>query len=432
MSFQTIKGTFDILPDGATTAGAHAYGSAAWRHVEGVVRDVMARFHVREIRTPVFEPTALVARGVGGSTDIVQKEMFAFTRGDTDYVLRPEVTAPVMRSYLQLHLQQMGGTQRLFFIGPCFRAEEPQKGRDRQFHQFGVEFIGTPSPLADAECIALMLAVYDALGITGHTLRLNTLGDPAARRAYVDALRQYLEPHTADLTETSQQRLQTNPLRILDTKDEREQAILAAAPRLPEMVSDPSKAHYAEVKARLGDLGIAYVEDPALVRGLDYYTETAFELVSGDLGAQSALGGGGRYDGLAEAVGSSQTVPAVGFASGFERLFLALDAQGIALPDPAPLTAFLVALGDEAQAWAFQTAYALRDRGVRTALDLKGRSMKAQMKEANRQAARYAVIVGKDELDQGVVQLRDLAASDQREVAAADLADVLAAAQDEG
>ncbi|MEM8559670.1 MAG: histidine--tRNA ligase [Bacteroidota bacterium] len=434
MSFQTIKGTFDILPDGvadgrSSGGGLHDFGTAAWRHIEAVVHDVMARFHVQEIRTPVFEPTALIARGIGGSTDIVQKEMFAFERGDTDYVLRPEVTAPVMRSYLQHHLSQRGGTQRLYYIGPCFRAEEPQKGRYRQFHQFGVEFIGTPSPLADAECIVLMLAVYDALGIAGHTLRINTLGDPASRRAYVDALRQYLEPHAASLTETSRQRLQTNPLRILDTKDEGERALLADAPRLPEVVSEASQAHYAAVKARLDSLGVAYVEDPALVRGLDYYTETAFELVSDDLGAQSALGGGGRYDGLAEAVGSSQPVPAVGFAAGFERLFLALQAQQIAMPGPEPLTAFLVALGDEAQAWAFTTAQALRGRGIRTALDLKGRSMKAQMKEANRQGARYAVIVGQDELAQSVAQLRNLDASEQREVAVADLADVLANAQ---
>ena len=426
-TFQTIKGTFDILPDGQPgEGGAHAAGSAAWRHVEGVVREVMGRFHATEIRTPILEPTGLVARGVGAGTDIVQKEMFAFEREDTAYVLRPEVTAPVVRAYLQHRLDQKGGTQRLYYAGPCFRAEQPQKGRFRQFHQFGLELIGSPEPRADAECIAAMVAVYDALGLPREALRLriNTLGKKEDRQRYVDALRAYLEPHADQLTETSRARLEKNPLRVLDTKDEAEQEIVAGAPLLIDHVSDASRAHYEQVKTLLDRVGIAYVEDPRLVRGLDYYAETAFELEATEgygLGAQAALGGGGRYDGLAEVIGAKGPVPAVGFAAGFERLFLALEAAGIPLPGDGAPDVFLVALGDRAQGWVFAEAQRLRAAGLRVGYDLKGRSMKAQMKEADRQGARLAAIVGDDELDAGQVQLRDMDASEQTALALDDL-----------
>ncbi len=421
MTFQNISGTFDVLPDAYDTGGATVYGSAAWRHAEATVRGVMRRFGFEEIRTPILEPTDLVARGVGAETDIVQKEMFAFTKGSTDYVLRPEVTAPVMRAYLQHHLAQRGGTQKLYYLGPCFRAERPQRGRFRQFHQFGTETIGTDDARADAETIACMVAVYDAFGITGTRLRLNTVGDPESRARYGDALRAFLAPRAAALSETSRRRLETNPLRILDTKSPDEQKLLADAPRLSDYVDDASRAHYETVKALLTDLGIGFEEDPRLVRGLDYYTRTAFELESDDLGAQSALAGGGRYDGLAEALGSKQPVPAVGFAAGFERLFLALEAQQIELPGRPDPAAFLVALGDEAERWVFAAAHRLRAAGVPVGFDLRGRSLKAQMKEANRQSARYAVIVGKDELEAGAAEVKDMETGEQRSVPFDDL-----------
>ncbi|WP_420454472.1 histidine--tRNA ligase [Rubrivirga sp.] len=416
MAFQTIRGTFDVLPDAHSTGGAEIPGTAAWRWVEDVVRGVMERFAFEEIRTPVLEPIDLVARGVGGTTDIVQKEMFTVERSRETYVLRPEVTAPVMRAYLEHHLDQRGGAQRLFYVGPCFRAERPQKGRYRQFHQFGTELIGADDPRADAEVIANLRAVYDAFGMTDTRLRLNTLGDAADRPAFRDALREHFAPHAEALSETSRQRLETNPLRILDTKNPDERALLADAPRLTDFVGDDARAHYESLKALLDGMGVPYVEDPLLVRGLDYYTRTVFELESDALGAQGALAAGGRYDGLAQAVGSKTPVPAVGYAAGIERLFLALADQGVALPKPLHPDVFLVCLGDAAEAAGFGIAQTLRAAGLAVDFALGGRSMKAQMKAADRSQAAVAVLLGDDELAAGVAQVRDLGASEQRAV----------------
>ena len=416
-SFQNIRGTFDILPDAYTDdGGTRIASSAEWRHVEATVRDVMRRHNFEEIRTPALEPTELVARGVGESTDIVQKEMFAFERSGTQYVLRPEITAPVVRSFLQHHLDQRGGVQKLFYIGPCFRAEKPQKGRYRQFHQFGIEILGADEARADAETIAVLMAICDALGLSNLHLRLNTLGTPERRAEYVEALRDYLEPYADELSETSQRRLERNPLRILDTKIEHEQEILRDAPQLIDFVGDGSLAHYDAVKEHLDDLGIEYEEDPHLVRGLDYYTETTFELESPGLGAQSALAGGGRYDRLAEVLGSDEPVPAIGFAAGMERLFLALDAAGADRPGTPEPDVFIAALGEEAERWVFRTSQMLRDAGLHVAHDLMGRSLKAQMKEANRQNAPYAMIIGSNELEAGAATVKEMKSGEQEEV----------------
>ena len=413
-SFQSIPGTFDVLPAG--TEGASMPPSPAWRHVESIVRQVMQRYGFEEIRTPVLEPTELVARGVGQATDIVQKEMFAFEQGDTRYVLRPEVTAPVMRAFLQHHLDQRGGVQKLFYIGPCFRAERPQKGRFRQFHQFGSETLGTADARADAETIAVMVDVYRAFGLADMRLRLNSLGSPGDRARYREALADHFEPHAEALSETSRRRLQQNPLRLLDTKVEHEQRLLEDAPRLLDFVDDESRAHYDEVKGWLDDLDVSFEEDPLLVRGLDYYTRTAFELESEALGAQSALAGGGRYDLLAEEIGADAPVPAVGFAAGFERLFLALEAAGYTWPpDPTP-DVFLAAIGEEAERFVFKKARALREEGLEVALDLLGRSLKAQMREANRSGAVHTIIVGGRELEAGRAQVKHMPTGEQTEV----------------
>ena len=424
-TFRNIRGTFDILPRDGHSEGAHDMPSRAWQHVEQVVREVLERFNFREIRTPILEPTELIARGVGQLTDIVTKEMFAFRRGDTNYVLRPEVTAPVMRAYLQHRIDQQGAVQKFYYIGPCFRAENPQKGRYRQFHQFGVELIGAETPEADAEVIAAMMAVYEAFGLKNLRLRINTLGDAESRPRYREALRTYLLPLADRLTPTSRHRLETNPLRILDTKDERERRLLEGAPRIIDFVDEKGRAHYEAVKAHLQALGIAFEEDPFLVRGLDYYTHTTFELESPDLGAQSALAGGGRYDLLAMDLGHDAPVPAVGFAAGIERLFIALQAQRYAFPEEPPLDAYLVSLGEEAMRWALVEAQALRRAGLRVDLDLKGRSMKAQMREANRQQARYAVLVGERELAEKRAVVRDMRSGQQQEVPLDELTDFL-------
>lgn len=414
--YQNIKGTFDILPDASTTDGTTIPGTAAWHYVESVIRDVMARFNLEEIRTPILEETELIARGLGRLTDVVSKEMFSFERGETNYVLRPEITAPVMRAFLQHHLDQRGGVQKLFYIGPCFRAERPQKGRYRQFHQFGCEIIGADDPRADVETIALMLAIYEEFGLSNMDLRINTLGDAESRPRYREALREYFRPHASRLSETGRKRLETNPLRILDTKDEKERDLLEGAPVLLDFISEQSREQYARVKQYLSDLAIDYREDPFLVRGLDYYTHTAFELESSDLGAQSALAGGGRYDLLSREIGGGDAVPAVGFAAGMERLFLALAAQKAELPGQPGLDVFMVALGDAAARWSFRQAHMLRRSGLHVGVDLKGRSMKAQMREANRQNARHAVIVGQNELESGVVQMKMMGTGEQVEI----------------
>ncbi|MGB1049314.1 MAG: histidine--tRNA ligase [Rhodothermales bacterium] len=422
-TFKSIPGTFDVLPDGHSSGGDTVAPSRMWRFLESVVHDTMARYGAGEIRTPILEPTDLIARGIGALSDIVTKEMFAFERGSTHYVMRPEVTAPVMRAYLQHNLAQKGGTQRLYYIGPCFRAERPQKGRYRQFHQFGLEVIGSEDARADAEAIASLRDVLSGLGLQQYTLRINSLGDADSRPAYKQALVEYLTPMADELSDISRKRLESNPLRILDTKSEKEQALLKDAPLLSDFIDSESRDHHEQVKAYLSDVGIDFVEDPFLVRGLDYYSRTAFEFESPLLGAQSSIAGGGRYDLLSKEVGSKQVVPAVGFAAGMERILLACAAEGIAGPEAARVDVFLVALGDAAIDWTFGAASRLRAQNLEVAFDLKGRSMKAQMREANRQAARFVAIVGDDELAAGEVQLKDMETGEQSPVRLENISD---------
>ncbi len=419
--FQTIRGTFDILPDGADSAGSPVPSTAAWLHAETVVREIMARYAFEEIRTPILEPLDLIARGVGGTTDIVQKEMFTVERSKETYVLRPEVTAPVMRAYLQHALAQRGGAQRLFYVGPCFRAERPQKGRYRQFHQFGTELLGSADPRADVDVIANLRAIYDAFGVTGTRLRLNSIGDAEDRPRYRDALRDYFAPHADVLSETSRTRLESNPLRILDTKVPAEIALLADAPVMADFLGSEAADHHGDVKELLASLDIPFFEDPLLVRGLDYYTRTVFELESDALGAQGALGAGGRYDGLAEAVGSKSPVPAVGYAAGFERLFIALAAQGIVPATADKPDAFIVALGEDAERVALSIAQSLRTNGRSVDFSLDGKSMKAQMKAADRSGAGLTLILGQDEITAGTVIVRDMKTREQTALQQADV-----------
>lgn len=420
-TFKSISGTFDILPDEYSSGGDTIAPTRVWRLLESVVHRIMAQYGAEEIRTPILEPTELIARGIGALTDIVTKEMFAFERGSTHYVMRPEVTAPVMRSYLQHNLAQRGGTQRLYYIGPCFRAERPQKGRYRQFHQFGLEIIGSEDARADAETIVSLRDILDALGLRQYTLRINSLGDENSRPAYKQALVDFLTPLADQLSDISRKRLETNPLRILDTKNEKEQQLLKNAPLLSNFIDEDSRVHHELVKDLLSTVGIDFVEDPFLVRGLDYYSRTAFEFESPLLGAQSSIAGGGRYDLLSKEVGSKQVVPAVGFAAGIERILLACAAEAVPQPAPSKVDVFIIALGDAAMTWTFSGAARLRTAGLDVSFDLKGRSMKAQMREANRQQARFVAIVGDDELASETVQLKDMESGEQTAVRLEDI-----------
>jgi histidyl-tRNA synthetase len=400
--YRTHLGMNDILPGEVEK----------WQALEELIRTEAKKFNLEEIRTPVMEQTELIVRGVGQLTDIVSKEIFSFSRGDDNYVLRPECTAPVARAFVEHHLEQRGGTQKLFYIGPMFRAERPQKGRLRQFHQFGVEIMGSDDPVADVECIAFMMHVYNKLGITNTTLKINSIGDPESRDSYKKALVDYFKPHRDKLSELSRKRLEKNPLRILDSREEEDQPFIEKAPLIDDYLNDASADHFNRVKTYLDELEIHYEVDPHLVRGLDYYTRTAFELISPDLGSQDALAGGGRYDLLVEEVGGPHT-PAIGFAAGMERLLIACDELGIELAGPKKVDVYIVTLGESARTWALKTLPRLRAKNLSATMDYMGRSMKAQMKDANRENARFAIIVGDNELREGRFTLRDMEASEE-------------------
>jgi len=359
-----------------------------------------------------MEQTELIVRGIGQLTDIVSKEIFTFNRGDDHYVLRPELTAPVVRAFVENHLEQRGGTQKLFYIGPMFRAERPQKGRQRQFHQFGVEIIGSDDAVADVETIMFMMHIYKKIGITNTKLKINSIGDPESRDRYKEALKDYFRPHIDRLSDISRKRLEKNPLRILDSKEEEDQPLIENAPLIADYLNEESAAHFEKVKNYLDDLEVTYHVDQHLVRGLDYYTRTAFELTSPDLGSQDALAGGGRYDLLIEEIGGQPT-PAVGFAAGIERLMIACEELGIKLSEPKTVDVYIVTLGEKAREWGVITLPELREAGYSATMDYMGRSMKAQMKDANRENATFAIIVGDHELKSGKFTFRNMEKSEE-------------------
>ena len=400
--YTTHLGMVDILPD----------ESPKWRALENIIHEEARKFNFEEIRTPIMEQTELIVRGLGQLTDIVSKEIFSFNRGDHNYILRPECTAPVVRSYVEHHMDQRGGTQKLYYIGPMFRAERPQKGRQRQFHQFGVELIGADNPLVDVECIAFMIAIYNRIGITNTTLKINSVGDPESRERYKTALKDYLKPNFDKLSELSQKRFENNPMRILDSKESEDQEFISKAPVIQDYLSKESATHFEQVLSHLKALGIDYEIDPHLVRGMDYYTRTAFELISPDLGSQDALAGGGRYDLLVEEIGGTPT-PAVGFAAGMERLLIACEELNIDLIPESSVDVYVVTFGEAAQTWGLNFLPKLRAIGLSATLDFLGRSMKAQMKDANRKNARYTLIVGDNELESNEFVLRDMQASEE-------------------
>jgi len=404
--YQSVKGTRDIFPEEA----------AQWNYVETIVHKLAALYGFREIRIPIFEYTELFQRGIGSTTDIVGKEMFSFQPDPKgrSITLRPEMTAGVMRAALQKNLFSLAPVHKLFYIGELFRKERPQAGRQRQFSQFGAELLGVSSPAAVAEVITLMMQIFQSLGLKGLKLRINTLGDSEDRLRFREALQAWFAPFHDILDEASKERLEKNPLRILDSKNPAMQELVAGAPRLYDYLKESSLQDFQKVLFYLDERGIAYEIDHRLVRGLDYYCHTAFEVTSSELGAQDAIGGGGRYDALARELGSSADVPASGFAVGIERLLITMEKQGLlaAIPSDAPVVYLIVQQQDLAE-HGMQIAWQLREAGIKTEIDLAGRSMKAQMREANRIHAAYALFLGATEYETGHYSLKNLVTSEQ-------------------
>jgi histidyl-tRNA synthetase len=386
--------------------------------IQALRGDILGRSAYREIRTPIFEQTDLFERGIGEATDVVGKEMYTFKdRGDRSLTLRPENTAGVIRAFIEHHLHAQGGVQRLWYTGPMFRYERPQAGRQRQFHQLGAELVGSPDPRADAEVIAIATELLQSLGLKTLRMDLNSVGTIADRQTYREALVSYFTPYKAALDADSQDRLTRNPLRILDSKDERTKAIAQDAPSILDYLSPDSQKHFDRVRQLLEDLGIAYQLNPRLVRGLDYYTHTAFEIISDDLGAQSTVCGGGRYDGLVAELGGPDT-PAVGWAIGLERLILLLQQQSLAT---AVVDFYLVSRGDRAEAQALKLGQTLRQLGFAAELDLSGSAFGKQFKRADRSGAVACLILGDAEAENETVQIKWLKSGEQEAIAQADL-----------
>lgn len=400
------RGTKDILPD---TVGD-------WNYVEGEIRELCRRFGYSEIRTPIFEHTELFQRGIGEGTDVVDKEMYTFTdRGERSITLRPENTASAVRAYLQNKLYAQSNLVKLFYIGSMFRYDRPQAGRMREFHQFGVEALGEANPAVDAEVILLAMNLLEGLGLKDLELSINSVGCPKCRSKYRTMLQDFFRDKLEDLCEDCRSRFERSPLRILDCKKDSDKPYMADAPKITDCLCEECADHFAKLKELLTSAGISFTHDPRLVRGLDYYTKTAFEIKYPPLGAQSAVAGGGRYDGLIEEMGGNPT-PAVGFATGLERLLLALESQNLLPEKNRSVDAYVVALGEAAQAEGFKLLNSLRQQGLSAAMDFAGRSMKAQMKQANKLGAKYSVILGEDEIAEGVAMLRSMEDSSQSKV----------------
>jgi histidyl-tRNA synthetase len=419
MKISAPKGTRDILPGEI----------AAWQYAEKVFSEVCSRFGYREIRIPTFEQTDLFQRGVGDSTDIVQKEMYTFLdKGGRSLSLRPEGTAGVVRSFLENGMASWPTPVRLYYNITAFRYENVQKGRYREFHQFGCEAIGAAGPAVDAELISLLQLFFQTLGLSRTSLRINSIGCPACRGEYQRQLRDFLQPHLADLCPNCHGRFANNPLRVIDCKEARCQAATLDAPAQLDHLCPACAAHFCGLCASLDALGIDYAIDRRIVRGLDYYTRTVFEFVSEHVGTQGTICGGGRYDGLVEMFGGPAT-PGIGFALGVERLLMELEAQQVLRPPEPPMTLFIAnPIPGSSQALAL--CYKLRQRQIRVETDLLGRSLKAQMKYAGKSGCRLALVLGEDEVETGSGRLRDLSDGSESEIRLAELPELVKTLQD--
>lgn len=409
MAIRKPRGTQDFLPEQMRN----------WHFIEDRMRKITKTYGFSEIRTPIFEDTGLFLRGIGETTDVVQKEMYTFSTGDkkeTSFTLRPENTASAVRAYLENKVYGKEALTKWFYMGPMFRHDKPQAGRYRQFHQFGAEVLGATGPYVDAEVICMVLQLLKDFGLRDLNLELNSVGCPNCRPQYREALIAFFEPKKEDLCEDCQSRLYKNPMRILDCKQESCKALSVGAPEIHEHLCEECHSHFDGLKSYLDVAGISYNLNPRLVRGLDYYTKTAFEVQYTPLGAQSAVAGGGRYDGLVEQLGGPHT-PAIGFAMGMERLLLALEKQNLLPQETVEDSVFIVALGSAAQAAGFPLVQAFRSAYVLAEMDGSGKSFKAQMKYADKIAAKYVIILGDDELAKNEVIVKTMETGDQEEVA---------------
>lgn len=404
---KAIKGTKDVLPK-------DAYKN---QYIESTALDVAERFGYKEIRTPVFEHTELFQRGVGDTTDVVQKEMYTFDdKGGRSITLRPEGTAGAARSYLENGLCNEALPQKVCYITSCYRYEKPQAGRLREFHQFGIECFGTSSPLADAEIIALASTIFNELGVKDLSLEINSIGCPECRAKYHEALKEYFRERKDELCDTCNERLERNPMRILDCKSPICSEIAKDAPVVLDYLCDECREHFEAVKGYLTAQNIEFTVNPHIVRGLDYYTKTVFEFVSNSIGAQGTVCGGGRYDGLIEELGGQKT-PSLGFGMGLERLMLLMEAQNCEFPKDKVPDLFIVALGDKATLKAVEIAKDMRAEGYACLYDLNGRSLKAQMKYANKLGAKYVIVLGDKEVEEKIATLKNMKDGEETEIA---------------
>ncbi|MDD6664911.1 MAG: histidine--tRNA ligase [Eubacterium coprostanoligenes] len=403
---KAIKGTKDVLP-------SEVYKN---QYIEATCLTVAENFGYKEMRTPVFEHTELFQRGVGDTTDVVQKEMYTFDdKGGRSITLRPEGTAGAARSFLENGLSNEALPQKICYLTSCYRYEKPQAGRLREFHQFGIECFGATSPLADAEMIALAKQIFDELGVKDLHLELNSIGCPTCRAEYHKALKEYFASRVDELCDTCRDRLDRNPMRILDCKSPVCSEIAKDAPVVLDYLCDECKEHFEKTKSYLDAMNIEYIVNPQIVRGLDYYTKTVFEFVADSIGAQGTVCGGGRYDGLIEELGGQHT-PSLGFGMGLERLQLVMEAQGCEFPEPSRPDLFIVAMGDKATLKAVEIAKDMRDEGYSVVYDLNGRSLRAQMKYADKISAKYNVVIGDNEVDTKSAVLKDMATGEQSNI----------------
>jgi len=404
---QAIKGTKDILPE----------ESYLWQQLEAKLRALARAYHYEEIRVPTFEETELFVKGTGETTDIVGKEMYTFRdKGERSVTLKPEGTPSVIRAYLEHGLDGKAPLFKVYYLERMYRQEKPQAGRLRQFTQFGAETLGSLDPVLDAEMLDLAWKVCEVAGLKQIEIKLSSIGCPSCRPAYKTMIKDKLLPKVGELCGDCKERLEKNPLRVLDCKVEHCKELTQGLPSILDYLCAECKAHFVKVKAYLGDLNIPYVLDTRLVRGLDYYTKTVFELVSTALGSRGALPAGGRYDGLVETLGGKPT-PGVGFACGMEPLLLAMEKEGVVWKDSNRLDVFLATLGEEAKRAGFKLVDALRNQGLSCEMDFLSRSLKAQMREADRLQAKYVLILGEDELKKKIITLREMATKEQKEVA---------------